>query len=65
MEKLTKEAKDGLEWAAKEVVVMLNCGMTPEDALDLLGVKGMADTYHFLEYLRETGREKLINRLTT
>ena len=64
MTKLTKEAKEGLEWGALCVEENLNAGINPKLSMSLVGIKGWEDTYFFFEYLRESGREKLIKRLT-
>ena len=62
--KLSKEAKDGFEWAVKEVKYCLDQGSTPEKSLKIVGIKNWEDTLYFMEYLRDTNRKVLLNRLT-
>ena len=33
---MKNQTQENLDWAVKEVEVMLNCGMTGEDAMELL-----------------------------
>lgn len=61
---LSKEAKEGLDWAVFEVRRRLTAGQTPELALKEAGIKGIADTYFFMEYLRETKEKYLLKTLT-
>jgi len=61
--KLSKKAREGLEWGANVVEENLNFGIAPVTALRLAGIDGMEDTFFFFEFLRETGRKKLLKRL--
>ena len=60
---ISKKAKIGLNWAANVVEENISFGINPELALVLAGIKGLNDTYFFMEYLRESGRKKLLEKL--
>jgi hypothetical protein len=62
--KLSKEAKEGFEWAVWSVIQSLNKGAKPEQALKEVGIDNWEETLYFMEFLRESGRTKLLNRLS-
>jgi hypothetical protein len=61
--RLSKKAKEGLEWGVSELRRLLTEGMKPEKALNKIGVRGFWDTYTFFEYLDQYGHKDLIDML--
>ena len=62
--KLSQKAKSGLNWAANVVEENIAFGVSPILALRLAGIKNWMDTLTFMEYLRESGRKKLLKDLS-
>ncbi len=58
--KLSPKAKEGLEYAIKCLEKYPNKAGT----MRALGIDNMVDTWSLMEYLRETGREKMIKEIT-
>ena len=61
---MKNQTQENLDWAVKEVEVMLNCGMTGEDAMELL-LEDQRDWTLFFEYLEDIGKKKLLKRILT
>lgn len=53
MPKLSKEAKEGMEWAVSQFKMWLGRGLSEERALRKIGLDGMNDIFFFLAYIQD------------
>jgi hypothetical protein len=61
--KISEKSKEGFEWAVAQVEQSLSEGKSATKALEKIGITKMEDTYFFMEYLRETNNQSLLDRL--
>lgn len=61
---ISKKAKEGLKWGTRTVERCLNEGKTPKQALEYVGIEDWTEIFWFFEWLDQTGRKDLIERLS-